>query len=296
MELRQLKYFLAVAEELHFRRAAQRLHMSQPPLSEQIRNLEDELGTRLLVRDRTRGVQLTASGIALLTEARKILSQVEKAGEVVRRAERGEVGTLRISLAPAMAYGIVPMILKRFRKETPQVSLQLSEMLTPIQEDALLNGTLDLGFCYGNLQSDYLESESIYSERLILAMPEAHPMAGGTNVNLAKLKGEAFITIPRSTSPGLFDLIAQTCRGAGFSPSVIQEANQFQTAVGFVAVGMGVALVPSSMAALRREGVTYLSLQDDEPVVETLMVRLPSMRYPAIERLMKLARSSAGHL
>lgn len=296
MELRHLRYFVAVAEELHFRRAAERLHISQPPLSEQIKNLEDELGTYLLVRDRTRGVQLTDSGVALLAEARKILLQVEKAAELVRRADRGEVGTLRISLAPAMAYGIVPKILNRFRKETPEVRLQLSEMLTPIQENAILDGTLDLGFCYGSLQSDHLESEVIYRERLILAMPEAHPMALANAVDLAKLKGEAFITIPRSISPGLYDLIAQTCRNAGFSPSVVQEATQFQTAVGFVAVGMGVALIPSSMAALPRHGVTYQSLKGDEPIVETLMVRLPGKRYPAVERLMRLARSCSSNV
>lgn len=295
MELRQLKYFIAVAEELHFRKAAERLHMSQPPLSEQIRHLEDELGTRLLVRDRTRGVQLTVSGAALLTEARRILSQVEQTIELVRRAERGEVGTLRISLAPAMAYGIVPQILNRFRKAMPDISLQLSEMLTPIQENALLAGSLDLGFCYGNLQSDRLESEPIYRERLILAMPDSHPKAGTAHVDLATLKDERFITIPRSVSPGLYDLIAQTCRDAGFSPAVTQEATQFQTAVSFVAVGMGVALIPSSMAALKRHGVIYSKLRNSEAIVETLMVRLAGARYPAIEHLMKLARSCARH-
>src|SRR5450631_1871815 len=134
MELRHLKYFVAVAEELHFRRAAEQLHISQPPLSEQINQLEDELGTRLLERNRGREVRLTVAGAAFLEEARKILLDVSEAAEVVHRASRGEIGTLRVSLAPAMAYGVVPMILRQLRANLPMVSLQLSELVTPLQE------------------------------------------------------------------------------------------------------------------------------------------------------------------
>ena len=134
MELRHLRYFVAVAEELHFRRAAERLQISQPPLSEQIDQLEDELGTRLLERDRGREVRLTVAGAAFLEEARKILLHVADAVEAVHRASRGEIGTLRVSLAPAMAYGVVPMILRQLRVDAPMISLQLFEMVTPVQE------------------------------------------------------------------------------------------------------------------------------------------------------------------
>lgn len=293
MELRHLRYFVAVAEQLHFRRAAEQLHISQPPLSEQINQLEDELGTRLLERSRGREVRLTVAGTAFLEEARKILLDVSEAAEVVHRASRGEIGTLRVSMAPAMAYGVVPMILRQLRASMPMVSLQLSELVTPLQEKAFHDRRLDVGFCYGRLQSDSLVAECIHRERLVLAVPDHHPMANQERARLIELEGEQFITIPRTISPGLYDSIFQTCYKAGLSPKVAQETNQFQTAIGFVCVGMGVALVPESMVALKREGVNYLQIDDDTPVIETLMVHLQDKPYPAMTRLMALARQSA---
>jgi DNA-binding transcriptional LysR family regulator len=290
MELRHLRYFVAVAEELHFRRAAERLHISQPPLSEQISQLEDELGARLLERNRGREVRLTVAGAAFLEESRKILLHVAEAAEIVHRASRGEIGTLRVSLAPAMAYGVVPMILRQLRTELPTISLQLLELITPLQEKALLDRRLDVGFCYGRLQSDNLVTECIHRERLILAVPDHHPLASQTQVGLSQLKGEQFITIPRATSPGLYDSIFQTCHKAGLSPKVAQETNQFQTAVGLVCMGMGVTLVPESMVALKRKGVHYLRTEEDTPVIETLMVQLQNDPYPAMTHLMALAR------
>jgi DNA-binding transcriptional LysR family regulator len=298
MELRHLRYFVAVAEELHFRRAAERMHISQPPLSEQISQLEDELGSRLLERDRGREVRLTVAGVAFLEEARKILLQVGEAAEAVHRASRGEIGTLRVGLAPAMAYGVVPMILRQLRADAPMISLQLSELVTPLQEKAILDRTLDVGFCYGRLQSDGLAAECIHRERLVLAVPDHHSMANKERVRLAQLESERFITIPRAKSPGLYDHIFQTCYKAGLSPRVAQEATQFQTAIGLVCVGMGVALVPESIVALKRDGVKYVPTDVDTPVIETLMVRLPDEPYPAMKRLIALARlnarSSAG--
>lgn len=293
MELRHLRYFVAVAEELHFRRAAERLRITQPPLSEQINQLEDELGTRLLERSRGREVRLTVAGNAFLEEARKILLHVTEAAEAVHRASRGEIGTLRVSLAPAMAYGVVPMILRQLRANLPNISLQLSELVTPLQEKALLDRRLDVGFCYGRLQSDSLVAECIHRERLVLAVPDHHPMANQERVGLSQLEDERFITIPRAISPGLYDSIFQTCYKAGLSPKVAQETNQFQTAIGLVCVGMGVALVPESMAALKRKGVNYLQTDDDIPVIETLMVRLQDEPYPAMTHLMDLARLNA---
>jgi len=294
MELRHLRYFVAVAEELHFRRAAEQLHISQPPLSEQIGQLEDELGSRLLERNRGREVRLTVAGAAFLEEARKILLDVSEAAEVVHRASRGEIGTLRVSMAPAMAYGVVPMILRQLRANLPKVSLQLSEFVTPLQEKALHDRRLDVGFCYGRLQSVGLVAECIHRERLVLAVPDDHPMASQERVRLNQLEGEKFITIPRTISPGLYDSIFQTCFKANLSPKVAQETNQFQTAIGLVCVGMGIALVPESMVALKREGVNYLWIDDDTPVIETLMVRLQDEEpYPAMTRLMDLARRNA---
>lgn len=265
--------------------------MSQPPLSEQINQLEEELGTRLLERDRARGVRLTAAGTALLSEARKILAQVEMAAEIVLRAEKGEVGTINISLAPAMACGIVPQILGHFQRASPEISLRVTEMLTPVQERAILDGSIDLGFCYGPLQSDRLQADCVYREPFILALPDDHAIAKRSMVHLCELKGVPFISIPRAISPGLFDLMLRTCHEAGLSPTIAQEATQFQTAIGFVSVGMGVALVPSTMAALKRHGVSYINLQNIAPIIETLIVRPQGERYPATDRFVAMAIS-----
>ena len=293
VELRHLRYFVAVAEELHFRRAAERLHISQPPLSEQINHLEEELGTQLLERGRARKVFLTAAGAVLLTEARKILIQIDKAAEVVQRTGRGEVGMMSVGMAPAMAYGVVPQILRRFRSEVPAVRLQLTETVTSQQEKAILDGTLDIGFCYGAVQSNTLAIECIFREPLILAVPTHHPIANVSRVRLGDVKGE-LLSIPRSVSPGLYDIIWQTCREAGLAPESIQEITQFTNAIGLVSVGMGVALVPSSMAALKRDGVSYVELEGRTPLVETLIVRSPGEPYPAMRRLIELAKACAS--
>ncbi len=289
--MRHLRYFVAVAEELHFRRAAERLHISQPPLSEQISRLEEELGTHLLERGRARKVNLTAAGAVLLTEARKILIQVNKATESVQRTGRGEVGSLLVSMAPAMAYGVVPQILRQFRKAVPDVRLQLTETVTALQEQALLDGTLDVGFCYGAIQSKDLVGDCINKEHLILAVPSHHPLAKKKRVRLGAVKGE-LMSIPRSVSPGLYDIIWQTCREAGLTPESVQEITQFTNAIGLVSVGMGVALVPSHMAGLKRDGVNYVELEGSTPQVETLIVRLRGEPHPTAKRLIELAKAA----
>ena len=280
-----------MAEELHFRRAAERLHISQPPLSEQISHLEEQLGTQLLERGRARKVHLTAAGTVLLKEARKILIQIDKTAELVQRTGRGEVGVMSVSMAPALAYGVVPQILRRFRSEVPEVRLQLTETVTALQERALLDGTLDVGFCYGAIQSNDLVTDSVSHEPLILAVPASYPLAKRKKrVKLGEVKGE-LLTISRAVSPGLYDVIWHTCREAGLMPQSIQEVTQFTNAIGLVSVGMGVALVPSSMAALKRDGVTYLELEERTQMVETLVVRAPGEPYPAMKRLLDLART-----
>jgi DNA-binding transcriptional LysR family regulator len=267
--------------------------MSQPPLSEQIYQLEEELGTRLLERDRTRGVRLTTAGTVLLVEARRILSQVEKAIEIVSRADKGEVGTINVSLAPAMASGIVPQMLNHFRRASPGIALQVSEMLTPFQEKCLLDGSVDVGFCYGPLESDRLQTQCVYREPFIVAVPDDHPIAKRQVVNLCELQEVPFIGIPRAISPGLFDLMFLTCREAGLVPAIAQEATQFQTAIGFVSVGMGAALVPSTMAALKRHGVAYVKLDGAEPIIETLIARPRGDNNSAVERFAAIAASFA---
>ena len=290
VEIRRLRYFVAVAEELHFRKAAERLHISQPPLSEQISRLEEELATQLLERGRARKVRLTAAGAVLLTEARKILIQVDKATESVQSTGRGEIGSLVVSMAPAMAYGVVPQVLRRFRKSLPGVRLQLTEAVTATQEQALLEGTLDVGFCYGAIQSKGLVSDCISKDHFILAVPSHHPLAGKRKVRLGAVRGE-LMSIPRSVSPGLYDIIWQTCREAGLTPESVQEITQFSNALALVSVGMGVALVPGPMAGLKRDGVNYVELEGSTPLVETHIVRLRGEPHPTAKHLIELARA-----
>lgn len=236
---------------------------------------------------------MTAAGAILLTEARKILVQIEKMSEFVQRTGRGEVGVMSVSMAPAMAFGIVPQILREFRSEIPGVRLQLTETVTALQEKAILDGMLDVGFCYGAIQASDLVTECIKREPLVLAVPAYHSLAKESKIRLGDVRGE-LLSISRSVSPGLYDIIWQTCREAGLTPESIQEVTHFSNAIGLVSVGMGVALVPSSMAALKRDGVTYVGLEGRTPMVETLVVRTRGEPYPAMRRLIDLAKSSAS--
>ncbi|MGH8446611.1 MAG: LysR substrate-binding domain-containing protein [Solimonas sp.] len=258
MELRQLRYFIAVAEELNFSRAAQRLHVSQPPLSTQIMNLEAELGTRLFERG-NRGVALTAAGAAFVDEARAVLARLEHGRALARQVGLGEAGTLSIGFVSIADYGILPPALKDFRSRLPQVEVQLRELTTDAQIRELRASRLDLGIALGPVNEPGLGFQSVQSEALIAALPSARRLKPGT-VDLRTLAGESFIVPPRDIAPGLHDLIVRHCHNSGFTPRITQHARQMQTVVSLVAAGMGVALVPSSMQNLRRSGVQYRRL------------------------------------
>ena len=228
MELRHLKYFVAVAEELHFRRAAERLHISQPPLSEQIHQLEDELGTRLLERDRGREVQLTVVGAAFLEEARRILLHVADAVEAVHRASRGEIGTLRISLAPAMAYGVVPMILRQLRVNAPMINLQLFEMVTPFKKRQFLT----VGSMSDSATEDWnpiaLTAECHPSRASCPCRPGSSSYGeqrAGCNWSARR---RAIHYNSAGDEPGLYDVIFQTCYKEGFHRKWLRKLLNFK--------------------------------------------------------------------
>lgn len=290
MELRHLRYFVAVAEELHFRRAAERLHIAQPPLSLQIAQLEDEVGARLLERNPGKKVRLTPAGAVFLEEARFLLTRLECAIERVRRARDGEIGSFTVGLTSSMAYGVVPLILRNFRRERPDITLRLSELTTAQQEKALLSRSLDLGFCYPPLEHSGFNTASVHEESLVLAIPDGHPLAKERTVRLRALRGEAFLAFPRSLSPGLHDLTMSACRKANLSPRIAQEATELQTIIGLVCAGLGLAIVPDSMAALQRTGATYRPFADRLPRIQTLAVWRREEAHPAIQRLIDLAR------
>ena len=271
MELRHLRYFIAVAEELNFRRAAERLRMAQPPLSQQIRQFEGELGTRLI--ERGRPARLTAAGEAVLSEARKTLQQAERIREAAQQAARGERGRLRLGLCNSAPYGPLPALLRRFRAAAPEVELAIIERSSEEQRTMLLAGQLDLGALRLPLAQplDGLRYATVCREELIVALPSDHPLCRRRTVPLRALRGESFISFPPSASPSLFGQIEAACRGAGFAPRIAQEALQMQTIVSLVATGLGVALLPASLRELRRSGVEYRPLGGSTPQTEIVL-------------------------
>lgn len=263
-DTRQLRYFVAVAERLHFGRAAAALHISQPPLSRAVRGLEEQLGARLLARSRRR-VELTPEGARFYEEAKRLLGQLERAALEVGAMAAGRSGRLRLGFVSLADYGVLPGLLKAFKASRPGVSLALREMLSPEQAAALAAGELDFGLLLPPVSGD-LEHLVVQSERFVAALPARHPVAGRRGrVALRELAREAFVMVPRDIAPGLYDIVAGLAARAGFSPRVAQEAIQMQTVVSLVSSGLGVAIVPASIANLGRRGVVYREIADAHP-------------------------------
>jgi DNA-binding transcriptional LysR family regulator len=266
MELRQLRYFVAVAEELHFSRAAARVHVAQPALSRQIRALEDQMEVRLFERDRRR-VALTAAGASFLDEVKLLLGHVDRAVEAARRADRGELGSLRIGYVPAVVGTSLPEIVRAFRKRFPNVDVRLQEMNPAMQVDALLGERVDVGFVRGPVHEPALAVHTVLEEPLVAALPWGHRLGRHKHLGVAMLAGEPFVLQARSRGPGSHDQILAVCRSAGFTPRVVQEGSNLDL-LALVASGAGVAIVPASLRAMRRAGVLY------RPLIERPMTRL----------------------
>jgi DNA-binding transcriptional LysR family regulator len=292
MDLRRLRYFVAVAEEQSFSRAAQRLHMAQPPLSSQIKALETELGVRLF--DRTsRGVQLTEAGQLLLEEARRILAQVEQTASAVRRAGNGEAGRITLAFVPSASNEVLPEILKEFRAGFPEVELFLREMRPDQVVRSLHAGQTDVGFLYLPLEDNSLDVACVSREPLVLALPESHPLAAQESVDLRDAAGEPFIMPARHQMPGLYVQVTEACRAAGFTPDAVQkDVWLMQTIVGLVAGELGVSLVPASLLNFRRTGVVYRSVSDLSPTVELGMVWRKDGRSPVMDAFLRTAKGA----
>ena len=264
-ELRQLRHFVAVAERLHFGRAAAALHISQPPLSRSIQDLEARLGARLLARTR-RKVELTAEGARFLEEAKRILGQLENAVQQVGRMAAGDGGRLRLGFVSLADYGVLPGLLKGYKAARPGVALALREMLSPEQAVALAAGELDFGLLLPPVVGAELEHVVVQRERFLAALPARHQLAKSRGrIAMRALAEDAFVMAPREIAPGLYDIVAGLAARAGFAPRVAQEAIQMQTVVSLVSSGLGVAVVPASVANLGRRGVAYRELSDPHP-------------------------------
>ena len=291
MELRHLRYFIAVAEELHFGRAAERLCIAQPPLSQQIQQLEREIGFSLFNRTQRR-VELTAAGSLFLDEARGALAGLDKAAAAGRRMARGEVGWLGIGFVGTATYEALPVVLAAYRERYPDVELVLRELVSARQSEALRDKRIHVGLSRPALSDDGLISEPLIREPLLAAVPLGHALTGRSEIALAELANEPFILFPRHPKPGYADFVHRVCGTAGFSPNVVQESTEIHTAIGLVAAGLGVTLVPASVRTARREGVEFVHLGVDPPMSELCLSYRREDTTPVLQAFLAVAREA----
>ena len=291
MELRHLRYFLAVAEELHFGRAARRVHISQPPFSQQIRQLEEELRVQLLYRTR-RKVELTDAGRVFAGEARLILQQVEQAAGFAMEANRRKLNRLVVGCSPANA-NLVLSILRVFARRHPKIHVLVKSLVTPHQVEALRNGRIDVGFLTLPVNLEGLAMETILRERLVVAMRENHPLSTRRRVPLRVLANETLIVFPFQMSIGRYELIAGMCRSAGFSLHDVHEVDNIYTMLELVSAGFGVSLMRASVQETRRKGVVFRELQHS-PVVQTAVAWKNENRPDALPLFVDLAKEVAA--
>lgn len=268
MNLRHLRYFTILADELHFGRAAQRLHITQSPLSVGIRQLEEELGFRLFERD-SKQVALTPAGGAFLTTARELLHHADKATEFGHALARGAAGHLDIGFASAMMFRGLPEILSEFERTHPHVQVALREGSSLEQKHLIRAGRLDASFINvsggGDVAAEDLACRALYHEHYVACVPQDHRLAGLESVALPALKHERFVMFARERSPGHYDHLMAKCANAGFEPRSRLEVRQFLTVISMVAAGMGVAIVPESIGRAGMPGVRYLPIEGSQP-------------------------------
>ncbi|WSH65416.1 LysR family transcriptional regulator [Rhizobium ruizarguesonis] len=289
MELRHLRYFLAVAEEGNFTRAAGKLGIGQPPLSQQIRDLEREVGAALFHRV-PHGAELTAAGTAFLGEAKASLAAAEKAKLAAQSANRGETGRLSLGFTASSAFNpVVSTTIRRFRARWPEVQLSLTEMNTLALMQKLERGELDATFMRPSLDDPMgIRLRRLPDEPMVIALPASHPLARRSSVPLAALAEEPFILFPRLVGLSLYDDVVLACRRAGFELTVAQEAPQISSVVNLVAADLGVSIVPASISQIMLEGVAYRPIEGPPAVARLALAILKTHRSPVTENLISL--------
>jgi DNA-binding transcriptional LysR family regulator len=288
MELRHLRYFVAVAENLHFRRAAERLSIAQPALSQQIQQLERELGVQLLDRTRRR-VALTEAGVVFLDRARATLAEATAAVQLAQMAGRGEMGHLAVGVVTSALYGAFPDIVRVFGERYRQVHLTLHELPANEQTLALRAGRIHVSFLRPPIDETDLTVRIIAREPWMVALPTSHALARKARVSLAALAGEPFLLFSRELAPGLYDQLIAMCQGAGFSPRIVQEA-QMHTVVNLVAAGIGVSLVPATLENLSRRGLVYKKLSGAAPKLDLAVAWRRDDRSPLLGSFLSVVR------
>ena len=291
MKLHALRYFVVLAEELHFGRAAARLAITQPPLSSAIKALEQELEVQLLVRD-SKHVELTQAGLAFLEEVRQILERVRTASQVAKVVAKGMRGRLDIGVTGSLIYREAPMIVRRFNAQMPEVDVQLREMSSADQLEALRRGQLHAGFVNGGAAPPRLMSLPLSRDEFVLCLPADHPQAARKRVDLDKLADERFVMFSRDVAPANHDNVIAILSRAGIHPRTVHAARQWLTIVAMVANGLGVSLVPRSLSRSRVEGVRFVAFAGAAAVAPAILVWNPDFCPPALDGFIRCARQA----
>lgn len=292
MEIRHLRYAIAVADELHFGRAARRLHVSQPPLSQQIKALEAELGVQLFLRTK-RSVELTDAGRAFVAEARATLEQAERARRAAREAGTGERGRLAIGFVMSASYSVLPSAVRAFRGRWPAVEVSMHEMIPAAQLAALERREIDVALLRPPLAEAGISLEVVLQEPLVAAIPVANELVARSRLALRDLADQPFVLFPRRHGPGLHDVIMDACREAGFAPRVAHEPNEMQAVLGCVASGLGVSLVPASLATFHPGDITYRRLRGVRGCVDLAIAWAEGRHAPVVARFVETCRRVA---
>ena len=295
MDLRRLRYFTAVAEELHFGRAAQRMHVVQSAVSHQVKLLEEELGFSLLERSR-HNVRLTVPGEIFLPEARDLLRRADEAMRRARASADGTVGRLAIGFVDNVLWSILPPILRDFRQRWPQVELTLYPLDRSAQIESIRTSVIDIGIMPSPSPGHALKSTALATGPLVAAIPEGTPLAARSTLSIAELASEPFVLFPRKMNSRIVEIIVACCASAGFTPRIVQEAEQLHTLLALVSAGLGVTLVPQWVARVQQLGVTYIPLEDQFTSYELIAAWNSSTDNPAVANFREIATGIAGQL
>ena len=290
MEFRQLRYFVTVAQELHFGKAAERLDITQPALSKQVRVLETELGIELFIRTK-RSVKLTKAGEVFLVRAQQLLQQASEAVQLARRTASGEVGRLTIAFTATATYTILPELIQRFRAHYPQVEIEMLELSTEAQVNAINKGEIDLGFLHPPIDSRGLEFHSLLSEEFIVVLPKQHHLITQKSLSLKDLAHESFILHPRSEGPFLYDEFFKLCRQAGFEPQIVKEVNSHQSRICLVAAGMGITFIPAGLQTAIVRGLVCKPMKDLSIELELAAAWRSSIIVPVLQEFLTVLKS-----
>ncbi len=289
IELRHLRYFVAVAEELHFGRAAERLHIAQPPLSQQIRKLEETFGCPLFTRT-TRSVALTSAGIALLERARRLLRAMQRDIDETRSVGRGDIGSLHVGFVGSGMLTTLPAVFRTYREAHPRIQLHLHESFTSHVIEGMQSGTLDAGILRDGDPVEGLSVTTLYSEPFVAVLPATHPHARRRRLSLAMLRDEPFVYYPRTAGARAFEKPLSLCEAHGFRPHIVQEASHWLTILSLIGAGLGVSIAPACVRRIASPEIVCLPLRDETAMSHIELACLAGDTRPIVERFTQIAR------